>query len=403
MTKEEKMARSHPSKQIIIVVGIIIFCLAAGFPVVVDASPPPAKAAVSAEVPPSWLARVQRDIAAREYHVSPVKHKDPVSGGLLQAPNRRQNLRTWFTSDGILVQRRVRENQDWTFRLRPEAVGVAGAMHKLAFAKPKAEGSRVSYQSQYLEQWFENRPAGLEQGFTIPRSLGQGELQISLAIEGNLKPSLKNTATLSLQSPAGATVLEYGHLLVTDADDRPLPARFSLAGSRLVIHVETTDATYPLVIDPLLSTPSWQAESDSGGHFGNSVSNAGDVNNDGYDDVIIGANHYDNGHPCEGAAFVYLGSATGLAATPAWQIKFDQERAYFGSSVSGAGDVNNDGYDDVIVGAPQYDQGEEDEGAAYVYLGSATGPSATASWQVESNLANAYFGCSVSGAGGPSV
>ena len=80
---------------------LLIFCLVAGFPAVAGAAPPAAKTAAAADVPPSWLARVQQDIAAREYHVSPVKHKDPVSGGLLQAPTRRQNLRTWFIRGGI--------------------------------------------------------------------------------------------------------------------------------------------------------------------------------------------------------------------------------------------------------------------------------------------------------------
>ncbi len=47
--------------------------------------------------------------------------------------------------------------------------------------------------------------------------------------------------------------------------------------------------------------------------------------------------------------------------------------AQFGNSVSTAGDVNGDGYSDVIVGAPYYDNGQTDEGRAYVYHGSSTG------------------------------
>jgi hypothetical protein len=150
----------------------------------------------------------------------------------------------------------------------------------------------------------------------------------------------------------------------------------------------------------LSATADWTAESDQGwAYFGYSVSGAGDVNGDGYDDVIVGAHSYDNIESGEGRAFVYHGGATGLSPTAAWTAESDQAWAYFGCSVSGAGDVDGDGYGDVVVGARQYDNGESDEGRAYVYHGSATGLSATASWTAESNQANADFGYSLSGAG----
>ena len=56
----------------------------------------------------------------------------------------------------------------------------------------------------------------------------------------------------------------------------------------------------------------------------------------------------------------------------------NQAFARFGHSVDGAGDVNNDGYDDIILGAYYYDAGETDEGQAYVYLGSPLGPGSVA-------------------------
>jgi hypothetical protein len=120
----------------------------------------------------------------------------------------------------------------------------------------------------------------------------------------------------------------------------------------------------------LSTTPVWTAESDqASAYFGNSVATAGDVNGDGYADVIVGAPNYDNGQTDEGRAFVYHGSAGGLSATPNWTAESNQADAYFGSSVGTAGDVNGDGYADVIVGAPNYDNGQADEGRAFVYYG----------------------------------
>jgi len=130
-------------------------------------------------------------------------------------------------------------------------------------------------------------------------------------------------------------------------------------------------------------------------YFGNSVATAGDVNGDGLSDVIVGAPHYDNG----GAAFVYHGSAAGLSASPAWTAESDQDYASFGRSVATAGDVNGDGYCETIVGAYGYDNGQYDEGKAFVYHGSAAGLSASPGWTAESNQAYASFGHSVATAG----
>ncbi len=150
----------------------------------------------------------------------------------------------------------------------------------------------------------------------------------------------------------------------------------------------------------VMQDSSWTSESDqSGANFGYSVSSAGDVNNDGYEDVIIGAENFDNGQTDEGRAFLYLGSASGLTASPSWTAESDQAYARFGHSVSSAGDVNNDGYDDVVIGAYVYDNGESDEGRVNLYLGSASGLSATPSWVSESNQSSSYFGSSVSSAG----
>ena len=117
------------------------------------------------------------------------------------------------------------------------------------------------------------------------------------------------------------------------------------------------------------------------------MATAGDVNGDGYADVIVGAPFYDNGQTDEGRAFVYHGSAGGLSGSAAWTAESDQAGASFGLSVATAGDVNGDGYADVIVGAPTTTNGQTNEGRAYVYHGSAGGLSGSAAWTAESNQA----------------
>jgi hypothetical protein len=79
------------------------------------------------------------------------------------------------------------------------------------------------------------------------------------------------------------------------------------------------------------------------------------------------------------AAFLLAAAATPRAAEAqpyvqsAWQPLGGQASAFFGSSVATAGDVNGDGYSDVLVGAPQYDNGQANEGRVYLYYGGAAG------------------------------
>jgi hypothetical protein len=147
-------------------------------------------------------------------------------------------------------------------------------------------------------------------------------------------------------------------------------------------------------------TPAWTAESNqSFSYYGRCVATAGDVNGDGYSDVIVGAINYDDDWLDEGRVFVYHGSATGLAPTPSWFVDSNQTNAHFGFAVASAGDVNADGYSDVIIGSYTFDNPQSNEGRAYVYLGSASGLAPAPVWMAEGNQADAFFGRSVASAG----
>jgi hypothetical protein len=146
----------------------------------------------------------------------------------------------------------------------------------------------------------------------------------------------------------------------------------------------------------LSPTPNWTVVSDQASSiFGGSVNTAGDVNGDGFDDVIVGARYYNSGQPYEGKVFVYHGSANGLSTTPSWTAEGDSIYIEFGSSVGTAGDINGDGYADVLIGSQYYDA----RGRAYVYYGSATGLSAAPAWTAEGTRWGGRFGGNSSTAG----
>jgi hypothetical protein len=88
-----------------------------------------------------------------------------------------------------------------------------------------------------------------------------------------------------------------------------------------------------------------------GGYFGRAVAGVGDMNGDGYDDVMVGANRENPGSGPEGAgrAHIFSGRTGRLLYT---LVSPNEEQwGYFGYSVAGAGDVNGDGHPDVMVGA----------------------------------------------------
>ena len=121
-------------------------------------------------------------------------------------------------------------------------------------------------------------------------------------------------------------------------------------------------------------------------HSGYSVSSAGDVNGDGYDDLIIGADDADNNGAGSGSSYVVFGKASGFSASMdlsaldgsnGFRLDGENRGDQSGISVSSAGDVNGDGHDDLIIGAILADNNGDDSSSSYVVFGKASGFSAS--------------------------
>jgi hypothetical protein len=142
----------------------------------------------------------------------------------------------------------------------------------------------------------------------------------------------------------------------------PLAVRGTATG---VVHV------WHGAVMPMPTTPARVlAAMGVGEGFGESVANAGDVNGDGYSDLIVGAPLSDpGGSPGAGSARVYLGSPSGISASP-WFTITGRTAGDQLHVVAGGGDLNGDGYGDIAVGSPTgINLGLPSTGYVFVYLG----------------------------------
>jgi len=185
-------------------------------------------------------------------------------------------------------------------------------------------------------------------------------------------------------------------------------------GAAYVIFGSASGFAANLNVSALAGANGFKISGESTDGFSGVVNGAGDINSDGIDDVIIGANGVDSG---AGAAYVIFGTTStfpaelrlsALTGANGFKISGAAGGDALGISVSGAGDINGDAIDDVIIGAPGTDANGSDSGASYAIFGHSAAFAANLDvasltggngFKISGEEAGAISGESVSGAG----
>jgi hypothetical protein len=277
-----------------------------------------------------------------------------------------------------------------------EPLGAGGAP---ALVPCYAEGCarRVEVAHEGVTTWWERRAPVVEQGWTVQAPLGVGDLHIELAVDG---ADVRTEGGLIRVGEPGQGVVGSG-VVAWDAVGRPLSVSLEALDGVVDLAVDVEGAVWPVTVDPLWEPWDWQkaGAGDSAG-FGAAVALDADVNGDGYADALVGSPGFDGAGANVGRVYLYLGGPQGLATRAAMTWTGTQAGGSFGATVAFVGDVNGDGYEEVAVGADGFDAGGlADRGAVFLYLGSAQGPGSRPIVRLLGPKRREHFGGALAAAG----
>ena len=227
----------------------------------------------------------------------------------------------------------------------------------------RQHGTRIEYDFGEMVEWFDNRAAGIEQGWLVKEAPNDGSnrLQIGLSVE-NLKvePLCKResgSSDLQLVDAEGIPVLAYTELKAWDSTGRILNATMSPTQEGLRIEVDAVDAMYPVTIDPLIWSLDQRLSPEITGtpgtydeYFGIAVSIVADR-------ALVGSYFDKDNGTQSGSAYIFVREGGGWKLDAKLVPDDGIPYAQYGASVSIDGNT-------AVIGAP----GDSIGGSAYVYV-----------------------------------
>jgi hypothetical protein len=315
------------------------------------------------------------------------------SSGKFESENPANGMKFNYNKDGFTAQNiksdvstnsSIDMNNDWKITLRLDGVSKdsdASVDIEMNKCEISADENKAVAENDKIRIDYLNSEKGMRQDFTIKeRPVGSENLELYMTVNSDLRVITKEDEVV-FTDEKGIAVMKYSSLKVWDAGGKILSAGFrenENSGEGFSIVVDDKDAEYPVTVDPLSASPSTVLTGPYS--FGSAANPAGDVNGDGYEDVIVGAKEATINMTNDGKVSLFYGTSSGLSTAPSWYVTGDTSNTAFGHSVASAGDVNGDGYYDLLIGNPGYKIAGVSRGRVLLYLGSASGPDTVPSW-----------------------
>lgn len=343
--------------------------------------------AMPADLRRSLVSAVQRDASVEYAAVVDVV-------GNARFDNPAQRMTAMLDRAGMVVRT---NDQVSSLALRTSAYGCDGSTQQTPDVAPEVSSHRVSYRrsEQHLEEWYLNGPLGVEQGFVLDRAAGcAGTKVIELEALGDVFPALDDPdgdgrgQTVGFVGEDGRALFVYRDLSVIDATGKTLPAWMTVGAGQVALHFDDTGATYPVEVDPILSTQQTKWLPDGGGGYdrtGHSVA----ISSDGMR-AIVGSDI-----PTYGSAFVFERENNAWVLKQKLQTTSGGVGEHLGYSVAIDGDT-------ALVGTYA---GDYANGVVYVYSRSAGVWPALPTSQLLAGDGSAgdYFGYSVAISGDTAI